>query len=65
MVYGFPIIIISTLLILAIIILDLIGKSKKDARFYHKGTIIGTIGVVLAIVYTLLSNAYQLYLIYQ
>jgi hypothetical protein len=65
MVYGLPITIISTLLIFTIIILDLIGKSKKDARFYHKGTIIGTIGVVSAIVYTLLSSAYRLYLIYQ
>lgn len=65
MVYGMPITIISALLIFTIIILDLIGKSKKDNRFYHKGTIIGTIGVVLAIVYTLLSSAYQLYLIYE
>ncbi len=62
--YWRPLEFICALLIIVIIAIDLMGQSKKDYRFYSKGTIVGAVGIMLAIIYAILASAYQLYTVH-
>ena len=63
MIHWAPVAIFSSLTVVLIIGIDLIGAAKKDPSLHHKGTIIGTVGIALAVLYTILLTAYQLFMV--
>ena len=58
---DFSLFVLMMAFLILVVIMDQIGQSRNDKRLYRKATIIGAIGIVFSLIFSLVSFVYQTY----